>query len=125
MKPVLYIFGLCGSHDEDRANEVLDRGSDKRRFHNTLLHGVPKEAHLGPSARPGVRETWRGLTEAYPGRDQFDGSSYAQLSRFITDDVKARFACSSPLASDRDGARYGGSAAKSKKVREKIEGLWS
>ena len=65
------------------------------------------------------------FTQAYPGRGNRDGSSYAQLSRFITDDVKARFACSSPLTCDYDGARYGGSAAKSKKVRKKIEGLWS
>jgi DNA helicase-2/ATP-dependent DNA helicase PcrA len=65
------------------------------------------------------------LTQALPGRGKFDGSGYAQLSRFITDDVKAHFTCSSPLTCDYDGAGYGGSAAKSKKVREKIEGLWS
>ena len=65
------------------------------------------------------------FTQAFPGRSKFGGSSYAQLSRFITDNVKARFACSSSLTCNRDGASYGESAAKSKKVRAKIEKLWS
>jgi hypothetical protein len=45
--------------------------------------------------------------------------------RLTAADVKAHFVCSSPATCDYDDARYGGSAAKSKKVREKIEGLWS
>ena len=36
-----------------------------------------------------------------------------------------RWLSPSPLTCDYDDARYGGSAAKSKKLREKIEGLWS
>jgi DNA helicase-2/ATP-dependent DNA helicase PcrA len=65
------------------------------------------------------------LTQAFPGRGKFDGSGYAQLSRFITDDVKARFTCLSPSPGACGDVGYGGSAAKSKKVREKIEKLWS
>ena len=65
------------------------------------------------------------LIQAFSGRGKFDGSSYAQLSRFITDDVRAQFACSSPLSSACDDARHDTSAARSRKVRKKIEGLWS
>jgi DNA helicase-2/ATP-dependent DNA helicase PcrA len=65
------------------------------------------------------------IIQAYPVRGKFDGSSYSQLSRFITDDVKARFACLSPVPGDLGNIRYGESAARSRKIREKIVGLWS
>ena len=65
------------------------------------------------------------LVQDYPGRGRFDGSSYAQLSRFFTDDVKARFTCSSPVSGEIDSACGRPSRRDATEIRGRIEALWS
>lgn len=65
------------------------------------------------------------LAQLFRKRGGFDGSSYAQLSRFITDDVTPYFqCCSSPTQMSSSGYCHETSDG-SKAIRHKIETIWS
>ena len=62
------------------------------------------------------------LTQAFPGRG---GYAYAQLSRFLTDDVKRLFTCRSAMRGMDGGEYNAASSSPSRTIRRKIEGMWS
>ena len=65
------------------------------------------------------------LTQAFAGRGQGEGYAYAQLSRFISADVKKQFLCRSALSGAHENGCGHGTPTGSQKIRRQIESMWS
>jgi DNA helicase-2/ATP-dependent DNA helicase PcrA len=65
------------------------------------------------------------LEQPFAGRGKFDGYTCAQLSRFITDDAKALFRCRPVNMLTQDNGSGNGPSSGSKRVRRRIETMWS